>query len=276
MITDALANRGETDERLISIIGKHYDARKIRLSGVGVGREFNDALLDRLTERGRGAYVFLGSEAEVDAVFGSRFVSLIETTAEDVHFRLHLPPSLRMNVFYGEESSVHREDVESIHYFANTSQLFLQDVMARGGPELSQDQVMLTIDYTDPESGAQAEEEYAFTLGELQAGERNVLKGRMLMRFIDALAWMARRSPEAAGDSGYGRGVPASVDDPEAFAECARGREGLANLARDIDDDPEVRRVLGLWEQYCARYEEPRYPVRRSAAPPNAWPGASR
>ena len=133
MITDAIANTGITDEQLISTVGKYYDDRRIRLSGVGVGREFNDALLDKLTERGKGAYVFLGSEAEVDAVFGPRFISLVETTANDVHFQLHLPPSLRMNVFYGEESSTVKEDVQAIHYFANTSQLFLSDLMARGG-----------------------------------------------------------------------------------------------------------------------------------------------
>jgi len=271
MITDALANTGETDERLIATIGKYYDARKIRLSGVGVGREFNDALLDRLTERGRGAYVFLGSEAEVDAVFGSRFVSLIETTAEDVHFRLHLPPSLRMNVFYGEESSVHKEDVQAIHYFANTSQLFLQDLMARGGPELAQDQIMLTIEYEDPETGQAQEEEYAFTLGELRAGQRNVEKGRLLMRFIDGLAWMAGHAPP--GGYGYGSVGPGSIDHPEAYAECARGRDELGAMARSIDDDPEVRRVLGLWERYCSRYEAARNPVRRSP-PPDAWPGA--
>jgi Ca-activated chloride channel family protein len=274
MITDALANTGETDEDLIATIGKYYDARKIRLSGVGVGTQFNDALLDRLTERGRGAYVFLGSEAEVDAVFGSRFVSLVETTAEDVHFRLHLPPSLRMNVFYGEESSVYKEDVQSIHYFANTSQLFLQDVMARGGPELFQDQIMLTIDYQDPETGQQQVEEYAWTLGDLANGRRNVAKGRLLMRFIDGLAWMARRSP----DSGYGSprvGAPGSYDDPEAFAECERGHEDLSVMAAGIDDDPEVGRVRGLWERYCSRFERPRNPVRR-AAPPDAWPGAAR
>ena len=49
MITDALANTGVVDTRLISMISKYYDSRRIRLSGVGVGRNFNDALLDRLT-----------------------------------------------------------------------------------------------------------------------------------------------------------------------------------------------------------------------------------
>ena len=44
-------------------MSRFYDSRRIRLSGVGVGSSFNDYLLDRLTERGKGAYVFLGSDA---------------------------------------------------------------------------------------------------------------------------------------------------------------------------------------------------------------------
>jgi Ca-activated chloride channel family protein len=270
MITDALANTGVTDTEMISMISRYYDSRRIRLSGVGVGREFNDALLDRLTERGKGAYVFLGSEAEVDAVFGARFVSLIETTAGDVHFQLHLPPSLRMNVFYGEESSVVKEDVQAIHYFANTSQLFLADLMARGGKLRPQDSIMLTIEYEHPETGAKMVEEYAFPLGEIEQESTNVSKGRLVMRFIDGLAWMAARPVPSRHGSRMG-----AWQDDDGWRECDAGRQDLDRLSQGIADDPEVRRVLSLWEKYCARYERPRTPVQRDRdAPPDRWPSA--
>ena len=42
--------------------------------------------------------------------------------------------------------------MQAIHYFANTSQLFLSDLMARGGRLRPEDQVMLTIEYEDPET----------------------------------------------------------------------------------------------------------------------------
>jgi len=270
LVTDALANTGDTDPRTMAMVGKYYDSRKIRLSGVGVGREFNDALLDKLTERGRGAYVFLGSEAEVDAVFGSRFISLLETTAMDVHFQLHLPPSLRMNVFYGEESSVVKEDVQSIHYFANTSQLFLSDLMARGGKLRPQDQIMLTIEYEDPETGTEMIEERAFTLGEVsQEDAFNVRKGRLLIGWADRLAQMATRPMPS------GRGLLAgSWDDPDGWQACDTGRAELGALAQGLSD-PETARVLSLWDKFCSRYERPRNPVRRDpVAPTDAWPAA--
>jgi Ca-activated chloride channel family protein len=270
LVTDALANTGDTDPRTMAMISKYYDSRKIRLSGVGVGREFNDALLDKLTERGKGAYVFLGSEAEVDAVFGSRFISLLETTAMDVHFQLHLPPSLRMNVFYGEESSVVKEDVQAIHYFANTSQLFLSDLMARGGKLRPQDQIMLTIEYEDPETGTEMIEEQAFTLAEvLQEDAFNVRKGRLLIGWADRLAQLALR-PQPSG-----RGVvEGSWDDPDGWQACDTGRGELSAMAQGLSD-PEANRVLGLWDKFCSRYERPRNPVRRDpVAAPQSWPGA--
>lgn len=272
LVTDALTNTGVTDEEMIAMISKYYDSRRIRLSGVGVGREFNDTLLDRLTERGKGAYVFLGSEAEVDAVFGERFVSLIETVALDVHFRLHLPESLRMNVFYGEESSVYKEDVQAIHYFANTTQLFLSDVIARGGAMRPMDDIMLTIEYQDPESGEELVEEYDFNLGRVLESENdNVKKGRLIITWIDMLAVMAARQMP----SRYSYQGGAWVDD-EAYALCEDGAQQLNLLAEELRGDPEVNRVLQLWEKYCARYQRPREPVNRDTLRKRtpSWPGA--
>lgn len=271
MVTDALTNTGITNSSMISMVSKYYDSRRIRLSGIGVGRQFNDALLDELTERGKGAYVFLGSDAEVDAVFGGNFISLIETTALDVHFRLHLPPSLRMNVFYGEESSANKADVQEIHYFANTSQLFLADLMARGGVLREQDEIMLGIEYRDPLSGEALLEERAFRLSDIRGGAYNVRKSRLIMAWIDMLAMMASRPVPGGFRHGAGTWV-----DAQGWEHCERGRKDLASLSAGIEGDPEVGRVLGLWDKYCARYDRPRNPEKRAIpAAPSSWPGAS-
>ena len=39
--------------------------------------------------------------------------------------------------------------------------------------------------------------------------------------------------------------------------------------------DGEVRRVGALWDKFCARYERPRNPVRRTPqGVQDSWPGA--
>jgi Ca-activated chloride channel homolog len=269
LITDAMANTGETNPELMSMVSRYYDSRQIRLSGIGVGREFNDRLLDRLTERGKGAYVFLGSEAEVDATFGRRFISLIETLALDTHFLLHLPPSLRMNVFYGEESSTERREVQPVHFFAGTSQLLLSDVMAKGGKLRDGDMIMLGIDYRDPDSGQKRVEEHAFRLGDLPKQSRNVDKGRLVVEFVDGLMWMASRVPPGRSARAQARGW----GDDEAAWECDRRGRVLAEMSRAISGDAEVQRVIGLWSRYCDRFEPPRTP-RPAGGPQEGWPGA--
>ncbi|MCA9710956.1 MAG: hypothetical protein KDK70_34260, partial [Myxococcales bacterium] len=271
VVTDALANTGVTDARTMSMVSDWYDARRIRLSGIGVGREFNDALLDRLTEQGRGAYVFLGSEAEVDAVFGSHFTSLIETVANDVHFRLHLPPSLRMQAFHGEEASTVKQDVQAVHFFADTSQLMLADLEPWEGALRPQDDVMLEIEYQDPETGETRVEDHVFNLGEITEETDNVRKGELIMHFIEGIERQAMRGAPAGWSP-----RPGSWRDAAALEDCGQTRVELRDMAAG-SRDPEIARVLSLWDGYCARFEGSfgGRPPRKSDGN-DRWPSAER
>lgn len=188
LISDALLNEGEIDENVVSEIGKAYNEGGVRLSAIGVGRTFNDKVLDMLSEKGKGAYVYLGSEAVVDRIFGPGFTSLTETVANDVRFALDLPDSLAIEKFYGEESSMVKADIQPIDYYAGTTQLFLQDVVMRSGPPPSSDRIVLTIEWTDPVSGEAKSKPYGMSLGELLAADpHNVRKGRTLMAWTDMI-----------------------------------------------------------------------------------------
>jgi len=271
VISDAIANRGVTDARTISLVSDWYDARRIRLSGIGVGRKFNDELLDRLTEKGRGAYVFLGSEAEVDAVFGSHFSSLVETLANDVHFRLHLPPSLRMERFHGEESSTQKRDVQAVHFFADTSQLMLADLEPWEGELRPQDEIMLEIEYQDPETGELLVEDHVLNLGEIGASSDNVRKGELIMHFIENMKWLAQRGAPVGW-----KPQPGTWRDTPAREACTRTRAELHEMAAGTRD-PEIGRILSLWDGYCARFEGSAQdrPGRKSPSG-DRWPSAGR
>jgi hypothetical protein len=184
LITDALLNTGDINPDTVSQIGKAYEESGIRLTGVGVGRDFNDAFLNKLTEKGHGSYVYLGSEAVVDRIFGDGFLSLTQTLAHDVQFALDLPDSLAMSRFYGEEASTQASDIQPIDYQAGTSQLFLQDLKIR--EHQPTDPLKLTIRWKDPVSGADRSQVWSGTLGEmLGANAKNVWKGRALMAWAD-------------------------------------------------------------------------------------------
>ncbi|MFN7145610.1 MAG: vWA domain-containing protein, partial [Myxococcota bacterium] len=187
LISDALLNTGDVNVNTVSEVAKAYEQSDIRLTAVGVGRDFNDKVLDLLTEKGKGAYVYLGSEAVVDRVFGVGFPSLVQTIAHDVRFALDLPPSLAMKKFYGEESSTDPEDVQPIHYYAGTTQLFLQDLQLRGRPVPS-DPVTLTVEWKDADSGAPRKQAFTTTVGALlDSDPRNMRKARALMAWTDLI-----------------------------------------------------------------------------------------
>lgn len=212
LLTDALLNTGNVDMDLVSEVGKSFDQHGVRLTGVGVGSDFNDTMLNRLTEKGKGAYVFLGSEAVVDRLFGAGFQSLVQTIAHNVRFSLDLPDHIAMERFYGEESSTDPEDVQPIHYYAGTSQLFLQDLVSRKGLSES-DSLVFQIRWEDAVSGANRMEEHVLTVADMRrADTRNARKAVALMDWSDRLLDYAMTN--TCGD---------------AFAAFHRAKEELAD-----------------------------------------------
>lgn len=192
LITDALINTGDVNPDTVSQISKAYEESGIRLTGVGVGKEFNDKVLDTLTEKGKGAYVYLGSEVVVDRIFGVGFESMVRTIAHNVRFALDLPPSLAMERFYGEESSTNPEDIQPIHYYSGTSQLFLQDLHFRPTGLASSDPVKFTVTWDDPQTGAKKSQEFQANVGDLLASDtRNIHKAQALMAWTDLLSTRA-------------------------------------------------------------------------------------
>jgi Ca-activated chloride channel family protein len=228
LLTDAILNTGNVDANLVSEVSRAYDEAGIRLTGIGVGTEFRDDVLDRLTEKGKGAYVFLGSEAVVDRVFGVGFPSLVQTIAHDVQMAVHLPDSLAMTRFYGEEASTDRTEIQPIHYYAGTSQLFLQDLSLRDYDP--RDPITFEIQWTDAKTGAARTDEFRYTVGELVGADpHDVNKARALMAWSDVLL---QQSMSRTGCSG-------------APLDTFRQRVGL------VSDDVEMAYVAGLVAKQC-------------------------
>ncbi|NCG18684.1 MAG: VWA domain-containing protein [Rhodobacterales bacterium] len=65
LVSDGGANAGVTDVDLIAVNANRGDAQTAYMTGVGVGTQgCNDQLMDVVTDAGRGASVFIASEAE--------------------------------------------------------------------------------------------------------------------------------------------------------------------------------------------------------------------
>src|SRR5690606_14876854 len=107
LISDGGANVGITDIELISQNAVRGGDDGVYLVGVGVGDagSYHDRLMDDVTDAGKGASVFIGSEQDAAQMFGERFLETMGVAARDVRVELTLPPGFEIVSFSGEEYS---------------------------------------------------------------------------------------------------------------------------------------------------------------------------
>lgn len=289
LLTDVEGTKTAEDEKLIRLSAQSFDVRRVRLSAVGFGDTVSDELLDRLTEVGKGASMFVSSPRELDAIFGTRFSSLVETIAENVHFRLELPPSISLRAFYGEEASEQKGRVQAVHFFSGTEQMYLANLKKSRALE-STDYIRLSIEFDDPETGQGKSSEFSWRADELEmaTGEtsrfasRNLNKARMVAMFGYQLRYMAEHysallRPEptptwalGSHDAGAKRQRHRWERLKEALSHCRRVKGRLDAFSAQLGGEPEAARIVELWHRYCGRYEggEPMFELAEPSAPP--------
>ncbi|MDF5755310.1 von Willebrand factor type A domain-containing protein [Spongiactinospora sp. TRM90649] len=93
LLSDGLANSGETDWRaILDRVGEHA-GRKITLLCVGVGREYGDELMEQLADNGDGAAVYVSTGEEAREVFAERLTTTLEVRARDAKAQVAFNPS---------------------------------------------------------------------------------------------------------------------------------------------------------------------------------------
>ncbi len=273
LLTDTQASPEEDIREAMNLSSRNFDARRIRLSALGLGANVDDKLLDELTERGRGASIFLSSENETDAVFGERFVALIENAASDVHFRLQLPESLTLRAFYGEEASSSRGRVQSVHYASGTTQMYLANLVNPSGTIAAAERIELRIEYEDPKSARAESADFSWSAADLgispggkvpaRAGF-NLTKARMVATFGYHLRAMAERYAHVSSvweKEAQVWQVPGDRDQRPLVAaarqSCLTTQGRLDAFAAELQGESEARRIASLWTRYCERFPAP-------------------
>lgn len=109
LYSDGMANVGDTDIEAFESLTRRNDREGIYLTAIGVGASYDRARLDRLSDAGKGASVFLPNADEVDIIAGDYFEKLIEVAADSISIVLHAPPGIQLVGFSGEETSTDPE-----------------------------------------------------------------------------------------------------------------------------------------------------------------------
>lgn len=202
LVSDGGANLGVTSKELI---GQHAsDAGKdgIYLAGVGVGTEssYHDALMDAVTDAGKGASVFVYSDAEAQHIFGDKFLSTFGIAAKNVRVELNLPAGFELVKFSGEEASSDPTEIEPQHLGPNDSMVFYQEIKTCAPEKFDPNAIVkVTVRYTDALTHQPGQITVQKSFAQLtQSPAPSLEKGSSLTYFMDALKARQQRDPKVA------------------------------------------------------------------------------
>ena len=148
LLTDAFVNTGELDPNAIATAAVRGDLEGIHFSAVGIGSEFNDTVLNTISDAGKGSYSAMITPNDAERLFTTDFSRFIELAATNTRFRLDYPASLDQLRSFGEEISTDPEAVQPVNFSYNSSQFFVE-LFKSSAPVSGSDELKLSIEYTD-------------------------------------------------------------------------------------------------------------------------------
>jgi Ca-activated chloride channel family protein len=191
LMSDGGANVGITDEELIAAYAEEAENEPIYLMGVGISEAsgYNDELMDTVTDKGKGSYVFVDSVEEAQRMFGERFIANVEVAARDVRVEVDLPPTFEMIAFHGEEYSEDPDEVEPQHLAPNDAMIFHQVVGSCEPSAVSEDDaIRVAAEWLNPFTLETNADVLETTLGELLAEDKQMLvKGNAVVAYAETL-----------------------------------------------------------------------------------------
>ena len=84
LLSDGLANRGETNPELIAKIGAQARAKGIAVSSIGLGLDYDENLMELLAQRGGGQYYYVKDSEDLPGVFKQELALAEEAFSRDL------------------------------------------------------------------------------------------------------------------------------------------------------------------------------------------------
>lgn len=230
LISDGGANMGVTDEELIGRYAGSQNEDGIYMVGVGVGEadDYNDLLMDQVTDAGKGASLFIPTTAEAELILGERFGSTMDVWARDVGVQLDLPQGFEIVTFSGEEYSTEQSEIEPQHLAPDDTMVFHQTIRHCDPDTLTgEEQLSITLTWQDAVTFEPSSRSLSLSMNELTAQDPALLlKGAAIYAYAEGME-----------DYAYGTDEEAAAIDA-ILARAEDHNPGDADLA-------EIRAVLG-------------------------------
>lgn len=101
LLTDGIANVGETNPAQIAAKSVEFNRRGIDLSTIGLGIELDQELLRTLAKSGRGLFHFVADTQQIQKVFVNEVQSLMSPVARRVELTVDYNANLQLEKIYG-------------------------------------------------------------------------------------------------------------------------------------------------------------------------------
>lgn len=189
LISDGEANLGARDADTIARPARDEINGEVHLLGVSVGNGIDDTLMDRITDLGRGASVFIDRVSEADVMFGPRFVETMDVAVRAVRLELELPWYMRIVATSAEAASVEPTLVEP-QYLAPNDAMVFQQVLQTCSASIANpaDAVTLRATFRERDNGMPRVVELRSTMGALMAAPEPALRrGEAIVAYAEAL-----------------------------------------------------------------------------------------
>jgi Ca-activated chloride channel family protein len=151
--------------------------------------------MDEMTDMGKGAYLYVDSEAEAERMFADpvRFLSNLSIVARNVQVEVTLPWYFGIKKFSGEEFASTPEEIEPQHLAPNDTMNFHQVIEScAAGLASKGDEVRLHVTYVDPIDGSPHEATRGFSMQELiDAPATQLHKADVVVNYAEALIQIA-------------------------------------------------------------------------------------
>jgi Ca-activated chloride channel family protein len=280
LLSDGVATAGVVESPRIAELGRAYAERGIGLSTIGLGDEFDAALLRTLAEAGAGTFHFVENPAAVREVFTEEVDLTIVPIAERGLIDLNVGEGYKLSAIYGTRLSSMRFDGASIElptlHIANRQNAEDNETGRRGGggviiaelvpleDESPKDVGSLEFAYDDPRTGERVEQEVAITSPAIDGDtlERGYFGGEGVEKSFVALNIYAgfELAAQASQAGDYGTALVALEALRDNVDEWLK-----KNSDPDIEDDQVyVDKLIELLGREAT--------LARPMSPPNPWP----
>jgi Ca-activated chloride channel homolog len=101
LLTDGQANMGIVDPEELAQHARELAKRGVSTSTFGVGRGFNEHLLEEMANQGQGSFYYIEAPSALPGLFAREFAQLAAVSAKDVEVVLEFPGNVNAEVLGG-------------------------------------------------------------------------------------------------------------------------------------------------------------------------------